>query len=142
MRSKKRGSHYALSPEQRREIEAEVKQAALDHLNAKDAATALNHYTEDALVVSNGFLYPTFQSFSEHVETFYSSLNRINLALWDDMYINVLSPDAALFTATFHWSSTDKAGLKTDLQGVWTALFIRKSGTWKIRVRHESFIPP
>ncbi len=89
MISKRRGSHHALSPEQRKEIEAEVKQAALDHLNAKDAVTALNHYMEEAVVISNGFLYPSFQTFAEHVETFYSSLSRINLARWDDIYISM-----------------------------------------------------
>ena len=28
---------------------------------------------------------------------------------------------------------------KTDLQGVWTVLYVRLSSDWKIRVRHESF---
>ncbi len=138
---KKKSSLSGLSTKPFAEIEAEVKQAALDHLNAKDAATALSHYTEDAIVVSNGFLYPSFQTFAEHVKKFYGSLSRINLAVWDDMHINILSADVVIFTAKFRWSSTDTTGVNTDLQGVWTALFIPDNSCWKISMRHESFVP-
>ena len=46
-------------------IKAEVKQAATDHLNAKDANRTLSYYTKYATIASNGYLYPSFQSFAE-----------------------------------------------------------------------------
>jgi ketosteroid isomerase-like protein len=141
MESGKKISPYTLSEKQLSEIKAEVKQAALAHLHAKDAATALSHYRQDATIVSNGFLYPSFQSFAEHIKQFYGSLSRVNLAAWDEIYINVLTVDTAVFTAKFSWSSTATNGVKTDLQGVWTALFIRDKSGWRISLRHESFIP-
>ncbi|NIV98167.1 hypothetical protein GWN26_03040, partial [Candidatus Saccharibacteria bacterium] len=44
------------------QIKAEVKQSAIEHLNARDAQTALNHFTEDVIAVSNTRLFPNFES--------------------------------------------------------------------------------
>jgi ketosteroid isomerase-like protein len=137
----KNASSPTLSAKHVSKIKKEVEQVAKDHLHAKDAGTALSHYTEDATVVSNGFLYPSFNSFADHIKKFYGTLGKINLAVWDKMFINVISVDAALLTATFRWSSTDSAGKRTCLQGVWSALFVLKNGIWKISMRHESFLP-
>ena len=38
------------------------------------------------------------------------------------------------------WESTDTSGQKMNLQGVWSALFVREGECWKIKMRHESFI--
>ena len=123
------------------QIKAEVEQAAIEHLNAKDATTALSHYTEDAMAVSNDTLYPSFEKLSENIKAYYNILREINLAVWDKMYINVINTDAALVTAKFRYSFTSTNDEKTDLQGVWTALYVRSNGTWKIRIRHESVAP-
>ena len=121
------------------QIKAEVKQAAVDHLNAKDSATALSHYTENVIAVSNVKIFPTFEALAEDVKAYYNILKEVNLAVWDEMTINVISIDAALVTAKFRYSFTDTHNEKTDMQGVWTALYIRQNGDWKIQVRHESF---
>jgi ketosteroid isomerase-like protein len=122
------------------QIKAEVKQAAIEHLNAKDAPTALSHYTEDAMAVSNDTLYPSFEKISGHVKAYYNILKEVNLAVWDDIHINVINNDAALFTGKFCYSFTSTNNERTDLQGVWTGLYVRDNGSWKIRVRHESVI--
>jgi len=130
-----------LAESQIAQIKAEVKQAAIEHLNAKDAATALSHYTEDAMAVSNDTLYPSFEKLAEDIKAYYDILKEVNLAVWDNMYINVINTDAALVTAKFRYSFTSTNNEKTDLQGVWTALYVRSNGSWKIRVRHESVAP-
>ena len=121
------------------QIKAEVKQAAVDHLNAIDATSALSHYTENVVAVSNVKIFPTFEALAEDVKAYYNILKEVNLAVWDEMYINVINIDAALVTAKFRYSFTDTNNEKTGLQGVWTALYIRQNGDWKIEVRHESF---
>lgn len=121
-------------------IKAEVKQAAIDHLNAKDAATALSHFTENVIAVSNVKVFPTFEALAEDVKAYYNILKEVNLAVWDEMTIKVINIDAALVTARFRFSFTDTNNEKTDLQGVWTALYIRQNEDWKIEVRHESFV--
>lgn len=130
-----------LAESQIAQMKAEVEQAAIEHLNAKDAATALSHYTEDAMAVSNDTLYPSFEKLAEDIKAYYDILKEVNLAVWDNMYINVIDTDAALVTAKFRYSFTSTNDEKTDLRGVWTALYVRSNGSWKIRVRHESVVP-
>lgn len=130
-----------LSEREAAQIEAEVKQAANAHLNAKDASTALSHFTEDVIAVSNVKLFPSYEMLAEDVNAYYNILKEVNLAVWDEMYINVINSEAAIVTAKFRFSFTDTNKEKTDLKGVWTALYVRNKSSWKIRVRHESFAP-
>ena len=130
-----------LSGSQAAQIEGEIRQAAIDHLNAKDSATALSHFTDDVIAVSNDTLFPSFEKLAEDVKAYYDILKEVNLAVWDEMHINIINTDAAIVTAKFRYSFTSTNNEKTDLQGVWTALYVRSNGSWKIRVRHESFVP-
>jgi len=130
-----------LSQSQIAQIVAEVKQAAVDHLNAKDTATALGHFTKNVVAASNTKLFPSYEALAEDVADYYDILKEVNLAAWDDMHINVINANAAVVTAAFRYSFTDTKNEKTDLQGVWTAVYVRCNGDWKILVRHESFAP-
>lgn len=136
MRSYKK---LALTENQITQIKAEIKQAANDHLNARDAETALGHFTNNAIAVSNTQLFPSFEALAEDVRAYYSILKEVNLAVWDEMRTNVINKDAAAVTASFRYSFTNTNDERTDLQGVWTAVYIRKIDGWKIYVRHESF---
>ena len=120
-------------------VHTEVEQAATRHLNAADAETALSHYTNDAFAVSNTTIFSSLESLSEEVGKYYKILQKVNYASWEDVNIHVINESAATFTAKFSYGFTDKDGVKTDLRGVWTALFILDGGDWKIRLRHESF---
>jgi len=129
-----------LSESQVAQIEAEIKQAAIDHLNTKDADTALSHFADDIIAVSNDKLFPSLEKLSEDVRAYYKILKEVNLAAWDEIHIRVISRNAAVFTAQFRYSFTSKDNNRTDLQGIWTTLYVRDKGRWKIRVRHESFV--
>jgi ketosteroid isomerase-like protein len=130
-----------LSESQVAQIKSEVKQAAIDHLNTKDAETALSHFSEDIIAVSNDRLFPSFEVLAEDVRDYYDILKEVNEAAWDEIHIRVINNDATVFTAKFRYSFTSKDNTRTDLRGIWTALYIRDKGHWKIRVRHESFAP-
>lgn len=123
------------------QIRAKVVQAATDHLNAKDARTALSHFTDDAIAISNTILFPTLGELAKDVHAYYDILREVNLAVWDEMHIHIINADAALVTAKFRYSFTDTNHEKTDLKGVWTALYVRRGEQWKIQARHESFAP-
>ena len=129
-----------LSESQVAQIEAEIKQAAIDHLNTKDTDTALSHFADDIIAVSNDKLFPSLEKLSEDVRAYYKILKEVNLAAWDEIHIRVISRNAAVFTAQFRYSFTSKDNNRTDLQGIWTTLYVRDKGRWKIRVRHESFV--
>ncbi len=121
-------------------IETEIKQAAIDHLNSKDASTALSHFTKDVIAVSNNKLFPSYDTLAEDVKVYYNILKEVNYASWDEeIHIRIINKNTATFTAKFRYGFTDINNQKIDLEGVWTALFIHEEGSWKIRLRHESF---
>jgi ketosteroid isomerase-like protein len=128
-----------LSENQITQIKAEVKQAAIDHLNVTDTQTARSHFTDDVIAVSNTQIFPNLEALTEDVKAYYNILKEVNLAVWDEMHINVINKDTAVVTAKFRYSFTDTKNEKTNLQGVWTAVYVRKEDGWKICVRHESF---
>jgi ketosteroid isomerase-like protein len=121
-------------------IEDVVGRTATELLRAKDAATVLSYFEPDATIARNGYLYPSFDAFAKDIRDSYPTIRQFNLAAWDDVRVDVFGADAAVFTATFRWASTDTAGVREDIQGVWSAVFVRHEDGWKIRQRHESFV--
>jgi hypothetical protein len=79
-----------ISKKQIIEIESEIKNTAISHLNSKDAVTALSYYTDDAILVSNGYVYDSFEEFTKMIEGFYDNLSTIDFADYYDMHIDVL----------------------------------------------------
>lgn len=120
-------------------IEAEVEQAATAHLNAKDTDTALSHYTDKVLAISNTTAFSTREELKVDISKYYKNLKSVNHASWKDVSVHVINEKAATFTARFSYGFTSMDGETTDLQGVWTALFVLDKEVWKIRLRHESF---
>lgn len=125
---------------QRAAIEEAVKRAAWQHLRSKDAVSALSWYEPDAIVASDGSLYPSFDRFAQDAREFYATLKQVHVAVWDEMHVQVLGRDVAVLTATVRWSSTDKVDERIDLEGVWSAVFVRREKGWRVCARHESFL--
>jgi ketosteroid isomerase-like protein len=128
-----------LTSEQVRQIKAEVLEAASIHLQTTDLPTALSHFTDDIVAVSNQTIYPSLEALKDDISQYYKFLKSVNHASWKETHISVISDSAAIFTAKFDYGFTDHENATTNLTGVWTALFIRKGNSWKIRLRHESF---
>jgi ketosteroid isomerase-like protein len=120
-------------------IEADVEGAATMHLNVKDINTALSHYTDDVIAISNTEIFSSREELAADIDEYYKILKSVNHALWEDIHIHVISENAATFTAKFRYGFTSIDDEITNLKGVWTALFILDKGAWKIRLRHESF---
>ncbi len=117
----------------------EIKQAAIDHLNTNSAKEALSHFTNDIVAVSNDKFFTAYDSLAEDVKRYYEILKEVNYAQWDDIQIKIINHNAATFTAKFRYTFTTIENERIDLSGIWTALFVRDNGHWKIRLRHESF---
>ena len=120
-------------------IKTEVEKAATQHLNTKDVDTALSHFTDDVIAVSNVNLFPSRESLAAEIGEYYKILKKVNHASWKDVRIHVINESAATFTAKFNYGFTSINDQITDLEGVWTALFILDKGNWRIRLRHETF---
>jgi hypothetical protein len=122
------------------EIEDQIKQAAISHLNAVNAEEALSHFTKDIVAVSNQTLFESYESLAKEVKNYYAILKKVIRAEWYDMQIRVINQDAATFTANFDYCFKTIENDKIELSGVWSALFVNEAGQWKIKLRHESFV--
>lgn len=62
--------------------------------------------------------------------------------VWDTMAVDVLSPNAAVLTATYHIPHLTPRGMTHVVGGAWTAVFERRGGRWVIIQEHLSDAPP
>lgn len=120
-------------------VEAEVTLAATTHLNAQDKHTALSHFTDDIIAISNTRVFASRAELASEIDEYYKILKHVNHAAWEDIHIHVINEQAATFSAKFNYEFTSIDDKVTRLRGVWTALFVLDQGQWKIRLRHESF---
>lgn len=129
-----------ISEEVIKRIGGEVVRAATEHLESKNAKTALSHFTRDVVAVTNNRLLTSVEELTVIVRGYYDILKEINHALWNNMIIHILNKDSALVTAEFIYCFTDHENVRTDLKGIWTSLYVRQEDGWKIMLRHESFV--
>lgn len=61
--------------------------------------------------------------------------------VWGDIYVDVLASDAAAVTATYSIPHHTPAGRPHTIAGAWTAVFVRKGGTWVVVQEHLSDVP-
>ena len=62
--------------------------------------------------------------------------------IWDGMWVDVLSPDAAVLTSRYRVPHRTPAGAPHTIGGAWTAVFERRDGRWVIVQEHLSDVPP
>jgi hypothetical protein len=60
---------------------------------------------------------------------------------WDTMHVDVLGPDAAVVTATYHVPHLTPRSEPHVIAGAWTAAFERRGGRWVIVQEHLSDLP-
>lgn len=122
-----------------KQIKNEIIQAANKHLHAKTAQEALSHFTKDLIAVSNDEVFYSFDDLEKDVDDYYKNLKKVNSAKWVDVHVKLLNRNNGIFTAKFNYTFTDKTNNITKLNGVWTAIFVKKDNDWKICLRHETF---
>jgi hypothetical protein len=62
--------------------------------------------------------------------------------IWDRMFVDVLSRDAAVMTATYHVPHMTPTNMPHVIGGAWTAVFRKENGRWVIIQEHLSDLPP
>ena len=104
-------------------------------------------YPDSGAVVSaaGGRLTTTRAGLERELRTFYDNVGR-NMRdpkwVWGDTHVDVLSPDAAVLTATYSIPHRTPAGHPHTVGGAWTAVFERRNGRWVIVQEHLSDAPP
>ncbi|HEY4216128.1 MAG TPA: hypothetical protein VGM67_03260 [Gemmatimonadaceae bacterium] len=62
--------------------------------------------------------------------------------IWDHMIFDVLAPDAAVMTATYHVPHLTPRNQPHTIGGAWTAVFQKRGNRWYIIQEHLSDLPP
>jgi ketosteroid isomerase-like protein len=99
-------------------------------------------YVERPVVAINGRIVDDFDrdQFDE-VRLWLRSLQQFE-ASYDHVHLEVLGPTATVATMNHHLRWTDSSGTSGEWNSVWTAVFRRIDGRWRITYSHESTPPP
>jgi hypothetical protein len=128
------------------EIEREVK-AAYDLKNPDPVKSFLTLYPDTGRIVSSsgGRIFTSRDTIFQGIRDFwqYVGSNMKNPTwMWDRFVIDVLSPDVAVMTTSYHVPHTTPQGHPHVIGGAWTAVFRRQGNKWVIVQEHLSDIPP
>jgi hypothetical protein len=62
--------------------------------------------------------------------------------IWDEMVVDVLAPNAAIMTATYHIPHLNPHNEPHVIAGAWTAAFEKRGSRWYVVQEHLSDVPP
>ena len=62
--------------------------------------------------------------------------------VWDQMIFDVLAPNAAVMTATYHVPHLTPRNMPHMIGGAWTAVFQKRGSRWYVVQEHLSDLPP
>ncbi len=139
----------ALTAEERRSIAATIEQRVKSSydLGADDVLAGLmSLYPREGPVYSaaGGRVITGRDSLEAGVRQFWNYVGR-NMRKpkweWTAMYIDVLSPNAAVMTATYRVPHLTPNGQPHVIGGAWTAAFTKRNGEWVIVHEHLSDSP-
>jgi ketosteroid isomerase-like protein len=106
--------------------------------------SALYPDTGRVISASGGRVIASADSLRAGIATFWHNVGQ-NMRdakwVWGDVYVDRLSDDAAVLTATWSIPHIAPTGHPHVIQGAWTAVFRRLAGKWLIVVEHLS-VPP
>jgi hypothetical protein len=128
------------------EIEHEVKSAYdLKNPNVEKSFEKLYADTGRIVSASGGTVIASRDTLFAGIHAFweYVGKNMRNPTwMWDHMFIDVLSRDAAVMTATYHVPHMTPRNTPHVIGGAWTAVFRKEDGRWVIIQEHLSDLPP
>jgi len=128
------------------EIEQEVRTAY--DLSRPDVVKNLERLYADTgriIAAAGGRVVASRDSVFGAIETFWKFVGsnmRNPRWMWDGFYIDVLSRDDAVMTASFHVPHLTPENMEHVIGGAWTAVFHKENGRWVIVQEHLSDLPP
>lgn len=135
------GGDAALADTLRSRIEAAYD---FSRPGAAERMNALYPDTGRVISASGGQVSASVDSLRAGIAAFWQNVGR-NMRdpkwVWGDVYVDRLSQDAAVLTATWSIPHIAPTGRPHVIRGAWTAVFRRLGGEWRIVVEHLS-VPP
>ena len=98
-------------------------------------------YGSEFIWAENGVLGTNRDSLVGAWSGVFAGIQEVTSGDWGEVHVEVLGPDAAVFTAAFDWTGVDTSGVETEVAGVWTTIWTRTDEGWKIIHGHESLLP-
>jgi ketosteroid isomerase-like protein len=138
-----------VSPERRREIAARIEREVRDAYDLSRPGVEqrlLSLYADTGRLVSaaGGQMLTSRDSLFAGIRYFWENVG-VNMRnprwVWDQMVVDVVAPDVAVMTATYHIPHLNPRGQPHVLGGAWTAVFVERDGQWKIVDEHLSDLP-
>lgn len=134
-----------LTPDARAEVADSLTQLVMrlaETWNAGDEEGYLNCYLADSTFTfaAYGTITRGWAAFADTVRMHRNELAQSTVT-YEQMYVDVLSPDYGVVTATFNWSAVDTTGTQQQMRGTYTTLMSRTAGGWKVINVAESFPP-
>ena len=128
-----------------RDIEARVR-AAYDLSKPDVDNRMLALYADSGRLVSatGGRVMTSRDSLTRGIHYFWRNVG-VNMRqpqwTWTHTYVDVLSPNAAVFTGTYHVPHLTPRGEPHDIGGAMTLVFVRRNGKWGVVQEHLSDLP-
>ena len=138
-----------VSPERRQQITAEIEREVRDAYDLSKPGVEtrlLSLYADTGRLVSaaGGQMLTSRDSLFAGIRYFWENVG-VNMRnprwVWDRMVVDVVAPDVAVMTATYHIPHLNPRGQPHVLGGAWTAVFVDRNGRWKIVDEHLSDLP-
>ena len=143
------GPERTVSPKERQAITDSIRNLVvrtydLGKPDAVDRLMSLYPQTGPVFSASSGRIVTTRAQLQGQIETFwkYVGSNMRNPKWeWTAMHIDVLSPDAAVMTASYRVPHLNPMNMPHTIAGAWTAVFAKRGGRWVIVQEHLSDVP-
>jgi ketosteroid isomerase-like protein len=124
------------------EIERSVRDAYdLTKPNVDERMLSLYADTGRIVSASGGSVITSRDSLAQGIHYFWHNIG-MNMHepkwIWDQMLVDVLSPTAAVLTATYHVPHMTPRGQPHTIGGAWTMVFEKRGGRWRIVQEHLS----
>lgn len=138
-----------VTPERRQQITAQIEREVRDAYDLSKPGVEgrlLGLYADTGRLVSaaGGQMLTSRDSLFAGIRYFWENVG-VNMRnprwVWDRMVVDVVAPDVAVMTATYHITHLNPRGQPHVLGGAWTAVFVERNGRWKIVDEHLSDLP-
>lgn len=128
----------------RSQVATEIRTAAdsmIAGFNRHDASIYIDQLSDVQSYAENAMMYPSRDSLVSAVNGMIAATSAMSLAWTGEPTVVVVSPDAGVISGRFHETITNAAGVTQAMDGLWTGLYQRIGGSWKVVVAHESYAP-
>ncbi len=109
----------------------------------RDAPAVLDLFldSEDLRHVENGVIFPSYAALAEFVNGWFGSTVEMDFS-WEERHIVPLAAGAATMTGVFEYEAKQESGEVWSGRNVFTGVFVKRGGIWRLVHGHESSVPP